>query len=188
MAEEVGICYESLLNGVNKGTIKAKKTKRGFKLDQEEVDYVRRMSQLPKLNDYVNRSHRKYPCILKLCSSGKIHCAMFMGQYRLYMDSVEVVKRMITWNSTKDIKKKFGISPTNFKIMIKNNYIQAEKIFGMWYIDKANLIKIKEYKSALNKTQYIKRYPMGSDVLEYLIENNELETFKFGKRLMIKDC
>jgi len=187
MAEEIGVSHNLLLNGVERGLIKANKTKNGFKLDQEEIDYIRQMSQLPKLSDYVESSHRRYPCILKLCSSGKIHCTMFLGQYRLYMDSVEIVKRMMTWNSTKDIKKKFGISPTNFKIMIKNGYIQGEKLFGMWYVDKANFIKLKEYKSALTRKDYVRKHPISKDDLNYLIETNGLETFKFGKRIMIKD-
>ena len=187
LAEDVGVSYNLLLGGIKKGAIKANKTKKGFKLDQEEVDYVRQMAQLPKLSDYIKRDHRKYPCVLKLCNSGKIHCTMFLGHYRLYMDSVEIIKRITTWDSTRDIKKKFGISPTNFKIMIKNGYIQGEKIFGMWYVDKANFIKLKEYKNALTKKGYMKKYPMDSNTLDYLIETNGLDTFKFGKRLMIKD-
>ena len=71
--------------------------------------------------------------------------------------------------------------------MIKNGYISGHKIFGMWYIDKENTNKIKEYKNALNKKEYVKKYRMPPSDLDYLINEGHLETFKFGKRVMIKD-
>ncbi len=188
LAEDINVCANSIRLSIKNNDITSYKVNGNLYIDDEDADYLTNMFTLPKLTDFAPSDHKRTKTLTKMCSSGRLNSVKFMGQWRLYMDSVEVVKRICNNYSLSEIAESTGINGRAIYKMTKNGYLDAERLGGMNYYNNESYEKLKEYKNAVTKKGYMKIHSVNLDSIDYLIESGQIETFKFGKRLMIKDC
>ena len=187
LVNSYGFDEQSLRYILRCGVVKSYHSEQGVCMDDEDADYLINMMTLPKLSDFVDKCHKRYQTIQKMCYEGRLNAIKFMGHWRLYMESVEVVKRICSYYSLSEISSKIGIDSQTIYMMTKNGYLDAEKLGGMNYYSKESYKKLKEYENGLTKADYMHKYKTSEQYLNKMIKRGEVDTFKFGKRLMIKD-
>ncbi len=187
LVEEYGFSEKNLRYIIGKGVVKSYQCDGAICIDDEDSDYLINMMTLPKLSDFVGRSHKRYDTIQRMCYDGRLNAIKFMGHWRLYMDSVEIVKRMCNHYSLSEMSNMIGINSHAIHMMTIKGYLSAEKLGGMNYYSKEAYKKLKEYENRLTKADYMYKYKTSEQYLNKMIKRGEVETFKFGKRTMIKD-
>lgn len=185
IAEEFGVTLAPLVKMGMDGKFQMTKVGRHWMVDNEDADYLCNMLGMPKLADYADNNHPKSDKLRKLCRDGYLHSVRFGNEYRLYMDAIEDVKRVIDWYDIAEVGRKTGIKNANIKMMARKNFITSRKIGGRYYFNNDSLNQLKQYKKGLTKKEYCKKYKISEYKLNLIM--NGLDTFSFGKRIMIKD-
>ena len=190
ISNKYGVDIQMLRKMAREGSIRAYKRRSpttDWCVDDDECSHVLYMSSLPRLSDLIDSNHPRYVTAINMCRKGAIKAVKFSSHWVVKLESVAKVKKVAQYCTPGDVRKKLGISPYTLGAMVRNGYIKAHRIGGTNYFNKEAMKLLKEYKNALTKKSYMEINKMSPCDVDYLIESGSLDTFKFGKRIMIKD-